>query len=53
MNVARNLADTPANRMTRTIFALSAAELLTAHGAKVTVRDRRWAGSKRWALSSV
>ncbi|PNF17805.1 Cytosol aminopeptidase [Cryptotermes secundus] len=46
-NVARNLADTPANRMTPTIFAQSTSELLTAHGVKVTVRDKSWAESKQ------
>lgn len=46
-NVARNLADTPANLMTPTIFAQKASELLTAHGVKVKAWDKSWAESKK------
>ncbi|KDR15938.1 hypothetical protein L798_09865, partial [Zootermopsis nevadensis] len=46
-NVARKLADTPANHMTPTIFAQNTSELLTALGVKVIVRDKTWAESKK------
>jgi len=46
-NVARNLADTPANLMTPTIFAQKTSELLTALGVMVKARDKSWAESKK------
>ncbi|XP_012220482.1 cytosol aminopeptidase [Linepithema humile] len=46
-NWARELADTPANLMTPTIFSQRVSEVLTHLGVDVQVRDRKWAEQKK------
>ncbi|CAG9822474.1 unnamed protein product [Phaedon cochleariae] len=46
-NLARRLADTPANLLTPTIFAQRIQELLAPLGVAVTVRDHKWAEQQR------
>lgn len=46
-NLARRLAETPANRMTPTIFCQQAVELGKPLGINVTVHDRQWAEEKK------
>ena len=46
-NLARRLAETPANRMTPTIFCQTAVELGKPLGLNVTVHDRQWAEEKK------
>lgn len=46
-NLARTLAETPANLMTPTIFAKKAEEILTPLGCEICPRDKSWAESKR------
>ncbi|PSN44772.1 Cytosol aminopeptidase, partial [Blattella germanica] len=46
-NVARNLTDTPANRMTPKMFAEAAINLLTPLGVSVTAHDKTWAEEKK------
>jgi len=46
-NWARELADTPANLMTPTIFSQRVSELLTDLGVNVQVRDKNWAEQKK------
>lgn len=46
-NWARELADTPANLMTPTIFAQRVSEILTHLGVNVQVRDKAWAEQKK------
>lgn len=45
-NIARNLTDTPANKMTPSVFAENAAKLVRPHGVEVTAHDKSWAQSK-------
>ncbi|CAG9765203.1 unnamed protein product [Ceutorhynchus assimilis] len=53
-NIARKLADTPANLLTPTIFADYARELLTPLGVDVKVYDEKWArDQKMFAFLSV
>lgn len=46
-NWARELADTPANLMTPTIFSLKVTEVLTPLGVDVQVHDKSWAVQKK------
>lgn len=46
-NIARRLADTPANHMTPTIFAEEARNVLECVNVKVTVHDQAWAEKER------
>jgi len=46
-NWARELADTPANLMTPTIFSQRVSELLTHLGVDVQVHDKSWAQQKK------
>lgn len=46
-NWARELADTPANLMTPTIFSQRVSEILTNLGVDVQVRDKSWAEQKK------
>lgn len=46
-NIARKLMDTPANRMTPTIFACTAKQILEPHCVKVQMRDADWAACKK------
>ncbi|XP_030750222.1 cytosol aminopeptidase-like isoform X2 [Sitophilus oryzae] len=53
-NIARRLADTPANLLTPTIFADRAQEILSPLGIDVKVYDQKWAeGQKMGAFLSV
>lgn len=46
-NWARELADTPANMMTPTIFSQRVVEALTPFGVDVQVHDKSWAEQKK------
>ncbi|GLV41751.1 Sperm-Leucylaminopeptidase 7 [Carabus blaptoides fortunei] len=46
-NLARRLMETPANKMTPTIFANTAKEHLSKHGVQVEIRDQSWAESMK------
>lgn len=46
-NWARELADTPANLMTPTIFSQRISEVLTNLGIDVQVREKSWAEQKK------
>jgi len=46
-NWARELADTPANLMTPTIFSQCVHEVLTRLGLKVQIHDKNWAEQKK------
>lgn len=46
-NWARQLADTPANLMTPTIFSQEVSSVLSKLGVTVTVRDKEWAEQKK------
>lgn len=46
-NWARELADTPANMMTPTIFSQRVVEVLTHLGVDVQVHDKDWAEQKK------
>lgn len=46
-NIARKLADTPANLMTPTIFSNVAQELLSPLGIDVKVHDQKWAEDQK------
>lgn len=46
-NLARRLMETPANKMTPTIFANTAKEQLSKHGVQVEIRDQSWAESMK------
>lgn len=46
-NLARRLADTPANHMTPTIFAEEARNLLECLGIEVKIHDQKWAAEEK------
>lgn len=46
-NIARRLADTPANLMTPTIFCENASNILQPFGIDVCIRDKSWAEEKK------
>ncbi|KAI4457372.1 leucine aminopeptidase-related [Holotrichia oblita] len=46
-NLARTLAETPANLMTPTIFASKAGEILKPLGCEICPRDKSWAENKK------